>query len=116
MSKYVSFLCNTYLIFAAMASGPAARGPTFEAEEDPEKVVNNCCGANIYEEGEEIELKPHSEYPDWLWELRTEKGAPELSEIEYGSDQYWRRYRQLSLREKNVLTKLKRKKKIIKVK
>ena len=39
-------------------------------ETDPVKLVNNVCGSNILKEGKDVELKPDSEYPDWLWTLR----------------------------------------------
>ncbi|KAF8766703.1 39S ribosomal protein L54 like protein [Argiope bruennichi] len=40
------------------------------AESDVKKLVNYCCGSNIYKEGEDVKLKDDSEYPDWLWTLR----------------------------------------------
>lgn len=38
-------------------------------ETDAKKLVNFVCGSNILKEGQDIELKPDSEYPDWLWNL-----------------------------------------------
>lgn len=34
-------------------------------------AVERCVGANFHTEGEDPELKPDEEYPDWLWELPT---------------------------------------------
>ncbi len=39
-------------------------------ETDPVKLVNYVCGSNILKEGKDVELKPDSEYPDWLWSIR----------------------------------------------
>lgn len=43
----------------------------FPVETNPFKLVEYCCGSNIYKEGEDVKLKPESEYPDWLWTLNT---------------------------------------------
>lgn len=43
----------------------------FPVETDPHKLVNYVCGSNIYQEGEDVKLKPESEYPEWLWSIRT---------------------------------------------
>ena len=40
------------------------------------EVVN---GLNILKDGEEIRLRPDSEYPEWVWELH--KPHPSLSEL-----------------------------------
>ena len=41
-------------------------------ETDPKKLVTLVCGTNLYaEDGKDVELKPDSEYPDWLWTLNT---------------------------------------------
>ncbi|XP_064608091.1 large ribosomal subunit protein mL54-like [Liolophura sinensis] len=60
-----------------------------EVETDPEKLVKYCCGANIYVTGQDPELKPDSEYPDWLWTLRTDRKPPDLSELDPDSFYYW---------------------------
>src|SRR5437870_7474620 len=36
---------------------------------DPDRLVNYVCGSNFYTTGEDIKLKPDSEYPDWIWTL-----------------------------------------------
>ncbi|XP_005094069.1 39S ribosomal protein L54, mitochondrial [Aplysia californica] len=75
---------------------PGAQKARLEVENDPEKLLNYCCGANIYAEGTDPEIKPNSEYPDWLWNLRTEPGGVDLSELDNNSKYYWRRLQRLT--------------------
>ncbi|XP_046574441.1 39S ribosomal protein L54, mitochondrial-like [Haliotis rubra] len=74
-----------------------------EVETDAAKLTNYCCGANIDVHGKDPELKADSEYPDWLWSLRTERSPPKLSEYEEDSLEMWRRKKKLALRRKNHL-------------
>ena len=53
-----------------------------DVEKDPEKLVKYCCGANYKLDGEEIELKPDSEYPDWLFTMDVKRPKPRSWEIE----------------------------------
>lgn len=42
-------------------------------ETDAQKLVKFCCGLNILKTGgKEVELKPDSEYPSWLWDLHVD--------------------------------------------
>ena len=50
--------------------GPVVQKIVLPVESDPVKLVNNVCGSNILKEGKDVELKPDSEYPDWLWTIR----------------------------------------------
>ncbi|XP_031843378.1 mitochondrial ribosomal protein L54 [Nomia melanderi] len=68
-------------------------------EKDVNKLLTYVCGTNIYKEGEDVTLKPDSEYPDWLWEIRTE--PYELSELDPNTKVYWRYVRRAALRRKN---------------
>ncbi len=78
-----------------------------EVEEDPEKLLKYCCGANYYKEGPEVELKPDSEYPDWLWDLHI--GPPKkLEELDPESPQYWRRLKKMDIKRQNKLSKYKK--------
>lgn len=77
-----------------------------EVEVDPVKLTTFCCGANIYKTGSDPELKPNSEYPDWLWLLRLDRRPQDLSELDPDDFHYWRRLRKLTLRHKNQLRKL----------
>lgn len=70
-------------------------------ETDVTRLLTHVCGTNIYKEGgEDIELKPDSEYPSWLWNIRTGPPLP-LEELDPNTKQYWRRLRLLGLRKNN---------------
>ena len=42
----------------------------FPVESDPEKLTKFVCGSNILKTGQDVELKPDSEYPEWLFKIR----------------------------------------------
>ena len=68
-------------------------------------MVKYCCGLNILKTGgTEVELKPDSEYPKWLYELSLDKG-PDLESMDKNTLEYWTRKRNLALRYKNSLMK-----------
>ncbi|XP_071560834.1 large ribosomal subunit protein mL54 isoform X1 [Temnothorax nylanderi] len=70
-------------------------------ETDVNRLLTHVCGTNIYKEGgEDVELKPDSEYPSWLWNIRTGPPPP-LEELDPNTKQYWRRLRLLGLRRNN---------------
>lgn len=81
-----------------MASAPTTTGAQpigkrrfrLDVEEDPHKLVNYCCGANYYKDGEEIKLKADEEYPDWIWKLRLNLPA-RLSDLDPKTKEYWER-------------------------
>ncbi|KAK7475130.1 hypothetical protein BaRGS_00033622 [Batillaria attramentaria] len=77
-----------------------------EVETDPAKLTKFCCGANIYTTGSDPELKPDSEYPEWLWSLRLDRQPADLNELDPDDYAYWRRLRKLTLRHKNQLMKV----------
>lgn len=52
-------------------------------------MLKYCCGANIYVDGKDPEIKADSEYPDWLWTMRIERGMKDLSEVDPMSAEYW---------------------------
>lgn len=54
-----------------------------------------------------LQIKPKSEYPDWLFKMRFGK-APALEELDPNTKQYWRRLRKEALQRNNKLAKLKR--------
>ncbi|KAK0070351.1 39S ribosomal protein L54 mitochondrial [Biomphalaria pfeifferi] len=89
----------------------AAKKTRIEVETDPEKLLKYCCGANIYIEGKDPELKPDSEYPDWLWNLRIERGGTKLSELNPETPAYWKRLSRINytnnIRIKTRLQRLK---------
>ena len=75
-----------------------------EVETDPQKIVNYLCGGNYVKDSPDIKLKPDSEYPDWLWKLRT-NGPPTLEELDPNSLQYWYKVREIRMKEERMLQK-----------
>ncbi|XP_049881118.1 39S ribosomal protein L54, mitochondrial isoform X2 [Pectinophora gossypiella] len=75
-------------------------------ETDPNKLVNYVCGSNIYVTGEDVKLGPDSEYPSWLWELRTV--APPLEQLSPDTKQYWLRVRAAGMRRNNKLRSMRK--------
>lgn len=51
--------------------GPVLEKCELPVETDAKKLIKFVCGSNILKEGQDVELKPDSEYPDWLWKLNT---------------------------------------------
>ncbi len=99
------FFINTFDWFICSEKGGAQAIKKVEipVEKDVEKLAKFCCGLNIYKSGgEEVPIKPNSEYPEWLWELCVDKG-PTLEEMEPNTLQWWSRKRRLALRYKNKL-------------
>jgi len=76
-------------------------------ETDVHKLVNYVCGTNIYKEGEDIKIKPDSEYPSWLWTIRTGP-PPSLEEMDPNTKQYWRKVRNLGMKRKSKAQSLKK--------
>ncbi|KAI9583614.1 39S ribosomal protein L54, mitochondrial [Glossina fuscipes] len=87
--------------------GPIMEKKEIPVETDVNKLVNYVCGSNINKTGQDIKLKPDSEYPDWLWTLNVDRIIP-LEEMDPNTKQYWRRLRKMALRRNNQLSKLKR--------
>lgn len=75
-------------------------------EKDINKLLTYVCGSNIYKEGEDVKLKPDSEYPEWLWTIPTE--PPKLSDLDPNTKQYWRYIRKQGLRRNNQMFKYRR--------
>ena len=78
-------------------------------ETDPAKLVTHVCGANIFNTGEDPKLKPDSEYPDWLWTLRTERSSPPLSQLDPESSHYWRVLKRQQKKKEALLRKTRNK-------
>ncbi|KAM7344041.1 mitochondrial ribosomal protein L54 [Cochliomyia hominivorax] len=87
--------------------GPIMEKKEISVETDANKLVNYVCGSNIMKTGEDVKLKPDSEYPDWLWTLNVDRIIP-LEEMDPNTKQYWRRLRRTALRRNNQLAKLKK--------
>lgn len=74
---------------------------TLPVETDVNRLITHVCGTNIYKEGgEDVKLKPDSEYPDWLWTIRI-CPPPPLEELDPNTKQYWRRLRGFGQKRNN---------------
>ena len=62
-----------------------------EAETDPEKLVNYCCGLNYKKDQEPVEIKADSTYPDWLFGLE-KLDKIDLDQLDKDTWEYWTRY------------------------
>lgn len=87
--------------------GPVAEKVILPVETDATKLVSYVCGSNINKTGEDIKIKPDSEYPDWLWTLNVGKPLT-LEEMDPETKQYWRKLRNQALKRNNKLSKLKK--------
>ncbi|XP_045125317.1 39S ribosomal protein L54, mitochondrial-like [Portunus trituberculatus] len=88
--------------------GPTVEKVRLSVETDTEKLVSQVCGSHPVKEGrEDIKLKDDVEYPDWLWELRTDKPPP-LRDLDPSTKQYWKRLRVLAMKENNKRMKLRK--------
>lgn len=87
-------------------TGPVIEKKVLPVETDTNKLVNFLCGSNVMKSGEDIKLKPDSEYPDWLWSLNTTPN--QLHELDPQTKAYWRKLRTINLRRNNTLAKLKK--------
>merc|ERR1712156_268519 len=69
---------------AKKTKGAAAGKPKkiLEVETDPVKLTTTVCGSNYKLEGEDVQLKPDSEYPDWLFTMDIKRPKPKSWEIE----------------------------------
>ncbi|EGD83245.1 hypothetical protein PTSG_03876 [Salpingoeca rosetta] len=66
-------------------------------------LPTTCPGANINEGGEDPELKPDDQYPEWLWSLAE---APKTSADFDASDKYhWRKRGKEHCKDDNTLRK-----------
>lgn len=74
-------------------------------EKDANKLVTYVCGSNYFKEGEDVKLKPDSEYPDWLWTLPLKPKS--LEEMDPNTKQYWRKLRKLAIINHNLRKKFK---------
>lgn len=87
--------------------GPVTEKRVLPVETDPQKLTTYCCGANFHKTGEEVKLKPNSEYPDWLWQIRLGP-PPTLEELDPNSKEYFRKIRKMGLRRNLKLAQLKK--------
>nr|XP_046247535.1 39S ribosomal protein L54, mitochondrial [Scatophagus argus] len=81
------------------------KGP--EVCKDPVKLTTYAVGVNIFKQGEDPQLKPKEEYPEWLFQLNL--GNPQkLPELEPDTWEYWKRLRKENIWRSNKLHKVKK--------
>ncbi|CAK9808293.1 39S ribosomal protein L54, mitochondrial [Anthophora plagiata] len=68
-------------------------------EKDVNKLLTYVCGSNIYKEGEDVKLKSDSEYPEWIWDIKTE--PPKLEDLDPNTKKYWKYIRKRALIRNN---------------
>jgi len=81
-----------------MAAGPGAKkgkGTTtgkvkHEVVTDAHKLQEYCCGSNYFLEGEDVKLKPDSEYPDWIWTMDVNRPKPRAHQMQPGTIAYYK--------------------------
>ncbi|KAK5870221.1 hypothetical protein PBY51_024875 [Eleginops maclovinus] len=78
------------------------KGP--EVCTDPVRLTTYAVGANIFKQGEDPQLKPHDQYPEWLFELNLGQ-AKKLNELEPDTWEYWKRLRKENIWRNNKLQK-----------
>ncbi|XP_059948387.1 large ribosomal subunit protein mL54 [Mesoplodon densirostris] len=82
--------------------GEALKDP--EVCTDPIRLTTHAMGVNIYKEGQDVVLKPDSEYPEWLFQMNV--GPPKnLEELDPETREYWRLLRKHNIWRHNRLSK-----------
>ncbi|XP_044055899.1 39S ribosomal protein L54, mitochondrial [Siniperca chuatsi] len=113
-----TLLCRTNILNRAQACGYAkkvaakGKGKGMMKEElkgpevckDPVRLTSYAVGANILKQGEDPQLKPPEQYPEWLFQLNL--GTPQkLHELESDTWEYWKRLRKENIWRFNRLHK-----------
>ncbi|RUS76861.1 hypothetical protein EGW08_015371 [Elysia chlorotica] len=93
---YFQLTLRSYAKKIGKVGGAGAQKARMEVETDAQKLLTHCCGANIFLEGSDPEIKPDQEYPEWLWSLRTERGGQDLAELDPNTSAYWKRLSNLT--------------------
>ncbi|XP_042339753.1 39S ribosomal protein L54, mitochondrial [Plectropomus leopardus] len=117
-SNVTTSLCRTNVLNKIQSCGYAkkpvakGKGKTMVKEElkgpevckDPVRLTSYAVGVNIFKEGEDPQLKPPEQYPEWLFQVNL--GAPKkLQEMEQDDWKYWRRLRKENIWRSNRLQK-----------
>ena len=93
-------------IFYFSGSSAATARPGIKVETDTEILTKFCCGANIYKEGTDPEIKPDEEYPEWLWNIDLEPHTRTLEELDKETFRYWKKVRKQHIKRTNAKRKL----------
>ncbi|XP_015593708.1 39S ribosomal protein L54, mitochondrial [Cephus cinctus] len=88
-------------------TGVVVEKKVLPVETDVNKLLKFVCGTNVMKEGKDVEIKPDSEYPDWLWSLRTGP-APKLEELDPNTKEYWKKVRKIGMNRQNKLARLRK--------
>lgn len=116
--KSGAFLCRTNVVKIEQMCGYAKKvaakgkgkgmikeemkGP--EVCKDPVRLTTYAVGVNILKQGEDPQLKPPEQYPEWLFQLNL--GPPKkLPELEPDTWEYWQRLRKENIWRFNRLHK-----------
>ncbi|XP_059197281.1 large ribosomal subunit protein mL54 [Centropristis striata] len=117
-SNATTSLCRTNILNRIQTCGYAkkvaakGKGKGFLKEElkgpevckDPVRLCTHAVGANIFKQGDDPQLKPPEEYPEWLFQLNL--GEPKkLSELEPDTWEYGKRLRKENIWRNNRLKK-----------
>ncbi|XP_068176186.1 large ribosomal subunit protein mL54 [Antennarius striatus] len=78
------------------------KGP--EVCKDPVRLTTYAVGVNIFKEGEDPQLKPPEQYPEWLYQLNLGP-AKKLHELDPEDWMYWKRLRKENIWRSNKLRK-----------
>ncbi len=89
------------------------RAQIFDIETDTAKLATHCCGLNYKLEGEEVALKPESDYPDWLWTMNVKRPRPASHELEYGTMEYFETLKKEDQRRWRTLQQNRKSRKIV---
>jgi len=75
---------------AKKAAAAVSSKKKMEVETDPKKLVKYLCGSNyLLEGGQDVELKPDSEYPEWLFTMDVKRPVPTARELPEGTREYF---------------------------
>merc|ERR1712012_190432 len=71
-----------------MKAAPAVK-KFLDVEMDPVKLCTTVVGGNSMKGGSDPVIKDNSEYPEWLFEMKIERGAIPIEDIHPDTWKYW---------------------------
>jgi hypothetical protein len=93
-SKWKNGIIQSYFVCLILEKGAVITTTIqqyLEAETDPEKLVNYCCGLNYKKDQELVQIKADSSYPDWLFGLE-KLDKIDIDQLDKDTWEYWTRY------------------------